>query len=359
MASFRLIAEDAGVSVATVSRVLNANPNVNAEARRRVMESVSRFGYVRKVGKRTVAEGIALAYAGPVSVGSPFDHGLLRGIGLGVDQTAGVDHFGHDLLVLSMRRSLRPKESPAALFLRKGIKGAIIRTTDAFIPRCEELARSGFPCVVVGERFDDDSPVSYVHSQSRSSSAEAVGHLISLGHERIMLVSNAHDDTDHLDRISGWQDAHREAGLPVDDALLTRIWATLEAGLGVARRVALMPPDRRPTAALVVDPMPALGMLRGLQEQGLSVPGDFSIVGFDDGDLRQLSYPLMSAVCQDAVQVGGKAVEVLRELIAEQTVSSDMAKAGQPGGKPTLPKPRRLLLQTTFEVGATTGPPRR
>ncbi|MEM8874305.1 MAG: LacI family DNA-binding transcriptional regulator [Planctomycetota bacterium] len=352
MASFRQIAQDAGVSIATVSRVLNANPNVNEDARRRVLEAANRVGYVRKVGKRSVAEGLALAYAGPVSVESPYDHGLLQGIGWAVDQTAGVDRFGHDLLVLSMQRSLRPGESPAELFLRKGIKGAIIRTTDEYIPLCEELAATGFPAVVVGERFDDpSSKVSFVDAESRGSSTEAVRYLIELGHERIAVVSNAHDDTDHLDRMNGWRDAHEQAGIVVDEDRVIRVWATLEAGVQVAKRMASLPKSSRPTAAYVADPMAALGMLRGLQEAGLNVPTDFSLIGFDDGNLRKLSYPMMTAVCQDVVQLGEKAVEIMRELIADRSVARTKGK--------DKPEPRRhcVTVQTTFEVGETTGPP--
>ena len=145
MASVRKIARRADVSIATVSRVLNDDPKVAGETRRRVLEAVSETGYVRRVGKRAVAEGIALAFAGPSSVDSPFDQDLIVGIGQAVDETAGADRFGHDLLLVNLPRSLRPGESPATLLRRKGVKGALLRTTEAGRALCLRLAAEGFP----------------------------------------------------------------------------------------------------------------------------------------------------------------------------------------------------------------------
>ncbi|MEM6314315.1 MAG: substrate-binding domain-containing protein, partial [Planctomycetota bacterium] len=163
----------------------------------------------------------------------------------------------------------------------------------------------------------------------------------------------------HCDRIAGWRDAHEEAGLDVDPNLIIRIWASLEAGIQVAKRMKSLPDSTRPTAAYVVDPMAALGMLRGLQEAGLSVPHDFSLVGFDDGELRRLSYPVMTAVCQSAIQLGEKSVELMRALIAQQSVARSSTGSGKKGSRKSAPRiePQRVTLNTTFEVGATTAPP--
>lgn len=349
MASVREIARKAGVSIATVSRVLNEHPGVGDQARQKVLEVATKSGYVRRVGKRAVAEGIALAYAGPTSVESPFDHGLLQGIGWAVDRTSGVERFGHDLLLISLPHSLRPGESPTQLFLRKGIKGAVLRSTEEGRGLCEQVAAEGFPAVVVGERFNDSSPVSFIDATSRQSSFEAVQYLIQLGHRRIAMIANAHDDTDHIDRIAGWREAHAEVGMSVDESLLIRIWASLDGGLQAGRRLTSMPANQRPTAAYVADPMASLGVLRAVQESGLVVPRDFSIVGFDDGQLRRHSFPMLSAVCQNSVNLGVRAVKMLRELIARQSSPEDNAPI------PNLP-PLRVTLPTTFEVGGTTGP---
>lgn len=354
MASVRQIAKDAQVSIATVSRVLNNDPNVGDTTRQRVMGVVNRAGYVRRVGKRTVAEGIALAYAGPTSIGSPFDQTLLGGIGRAVDHSAGntIDGFGNDLLIISLRRALRPNESPTQLFLRKGIKAAILRTTDEAKQLCEQIALEQFPSVVVGQRFDEDSPVSFVDAESREASREAVRHLIELGHRRIAVAANVHDDTDHRDRIAGWRDAMTEAGLPSDDRLIYRMWASLESGMQLIRRIQATPCDRRPTAMYVADPLPGFGALRAALELGLRVPGDLSLVGFDDGQQRLLMYPTMSAVCQDTVGLGKAAVELLRRRMAAGVRRRDAA--ADPAGPA---RPLRQTVPTTFEVGATTGAP--
>ena len=328
------------MSIATVSRVLNDDPAVGEQTRRRVLEVVHEVGYVRRVGRREVAEGIALAYAGPASLGSPYDQALLGGVGRAIDDNAGGDGFGHDLLIVDLKRSLRDGESPSALFRRKGIKAALIRTTDAGRPLCERLAGENFPGVVVGARFGGDSAVSYVDADSRAASREAVEHLLELGHRRVWVVANARDDTDHLDRIAGWRDAMTDAGLPAGDEGVRRPWATLQAGIDLVRGLAEIDPDERPTALYVADPLPGFGALRGAMELGLRVPGDMSLIGFDDGEQRHLTHPTMAAVCQDTAALGAAAVDVLRRRIA----------AGRS-------RPVRRTLPTRYEPGPTVGPP--
>ncbi len=182
MGSVREIAKRASVSIATVSRVLNDVDGVGGDTRRRVLEQVNAVGYVRRVGKRAVAEGIALAYAGPATVATPFDHCLLSGIGKAVADNEAGEFFGNDLLIVNLKQALRPGESPSSLFRRKGIKGAIVRTTDEGHDICRLLAEEQFPSVVAGGRVEGGDPgVSWVDAASRDASRQAVEHLISLG----------------------------------------------------------------------------------------------------------------------------------------------------------------------------------
>ena len=351
MSSVRKVAQAADVSIATVSRVLNDGAGVNDATRDKVLRAIQRTGYVRRVGKRSVAEGIALAYVDSPSVDSPFDHYLVNGIGRAMDQTSGVERFGNDLLILNLKRSLRPDESPSQLFLRKGVKGALLRSTAEGHALCERLAVEGFPAVVVAERFDDDSLVSYVDIDSHGPTREAAQHLIDLGHTRIGLAANAFDDSDHLDRIGAWRDTLAAAGIEADPALIFRRSASLEAGVDLAREVATLPPTQRPTAMLITDPPLSFGMLRGLREMGWSVPGDLSIVGYDDGDMRLIMHPRLSAVCQDTTRLGEIALDLLRRRMADSVHPGDRSKA------PHVAPPRRQTLTASFEVGDTTAPP--
>ena len=352
MSSVRKVAQAADVSIATVSRVLNDGTGVNDATRDKVLRAIQRTGYVRRVGKRSVAEGIALAYVDRPSVDSPFDHYLVNGIGRAMDQTSGVERFGNDLLILNLKRSLRPNETLSQLFLRKGVKGALLRSTAEGHALCERLADEGFPAIVVAERFDDGSPVSYVDIDSLHPTRQAVQHLVDLGHRRIGVAANAYDDSDHLDRISAWRDVLKEAGIDPHGDLIFRRAASLEAGVELAGEVANLPPSRRPTAMVITDPPLSFGMMRGLRERGWNVPGDLSIVGYDDGDMRLFMHPRLSAVCQDTTRLGEVALDLLRRRMA------DSVRPGEKADAPAhvLP-PRRETLKACFEVGDTTAPP--
>jgi LacI family transcriptional regulator len=363
MGSVRQIAKRTGVSIATVSRVLNDAKGVNEETRQKVLEAVNESGYIRRVGRRAVTEGIALAYAGPGTIASPFDQGLLAGIGRSVADAEAGEDFGHDLLIVNLKRVLRPKESPSSLFRRKGIKGAILRTTDEGLGLCRRLAGERFPTVVAGSRLDEGdvaAGLSWVDGDSTPASREAVEHLIQLGHRRISIVANFRDDTDHRDRIHGWSMAMQAAGLPAhhgtDDEPfpnVVRIRANYEAGDTLARRWLAAPPEVRPTALYIADPMPALGLLRAAYDHGITVPGDLSIVGFDDGGpsgARQLTFPPMAAVYQDSPGIGEAAVDLLRIRMADNVRKRDdvpVEPEPQPVHKKVLP---------VFLTGATVGP---
>ena len=305
MASVRSIARLTGVSTATVSRVLNNNPGVEPSTREKVMAMVEETDYRPVVGKKS-ASNVAFVYTDEASLGSPFDSALLAG----VCETLRERDF--DLLVLHSEHSRHQGETLKQMFVRKGVRGAIVRTTAKTRHVCEEISREGFPAVVAGERFEGPT-VRSVQCCSRGASREAVDHLLDLGHRRVALCTNVVDDTDHADRAHGFAEAMKARGLDPAAEPLLRAPANREGGVQLARRIAALP--HPPTALFVLDPMLCAGLLQELPNLGLRVPRDVSVMGFDDGELRHLLSPEMSCVCQDAKALGEQAVELLDELI--------------------------------------------
>jgi DNA-binding LacI/PurR family transcriptional regulator len=335
MASVRDIASAAGVSAATVSRVINNHPTVSDDVREKVLAAANGLRYVAKVGRRSTTN-IAFVYTGESSLGSPFDASLMYGMGTRMDE------FGFDLMILNTARARQPDETFTQMFMRKGIRGAVLRTTTRTRVLCEQIAAEGFPAVVVGDRFDDNKRVSYIHGDSRSSSRDAVAHLIGLGHRRVGVCVNLVDDTDHRDRVSGYREAHEAAGLAVDERLVVRTPANRPGGVQVMRRLLAMSAADRPTAVYFADPMAAVGAMNEAAAAGLRVPEDLSVVGFDDAEVRFLVHPHMTSVVQDAARIGQAAFEALNDLIE------------QPG----RPQPVRRALPAQFEVHRSTAPPR-
>ncbi len=330
MSTIRQVAREAGVSIATVSRVLNSNPSVSPDVESRVLEVVNRVGYVSAVGRRQT-NYIALAYTGPASLGSPYDAALCEGMSLAMAETT------FDLVMINLRRDKQPGETYTQLFHRKGIRGVIVRTTTESRNLCVEISREGFPAIVVADRFDEPE-VSYVYGDSEPTTRQAVAHLIELGHRRIGFAFNHVDDHDHTDRLRAYRSALAEHDLPFDERLLFRTPASRPDGAQIMRQLMTMPD--RPTALFVADPLLAVGAINHAHEMGLAVPEEVSIVGFDDTDVRDNVYPRMTAVCQDAQRIGYEAFMALTQTLL-------------PRQAPVV----RKALPTWFEIHDTSGPP--
>ena len=332
MSSVRVIAREAGVSIATVSRVLNNHPRVSTEVRDRVLAAANQQRYVSNVGKRSTAN-VALLYTGELSLGSPFDAQLMWGM------SAGLEEYDYDLMVLDAKRTMQPGETYSQMLMRKGVRGVVLRTTLATRNTCLAIASEGFPAVVIGDRFEHDG-VRFVYSDSRDPSREGIEHLLGLGHTRIGICLNTVDDSDHADRLGGYRQALSDHGLTVDRRLVFRTPAHRDGGAQLIRRLTSM--TDRPTAIFITDPTTAAGAFKEARSVGLEIPRDLSVVGFDDGDIRFDLYPEMSAVCQDTGALGRAALAALHEVIASGEAD---------------PPPVRKALRAWLEVhGSTTAP---
>jgi DNA-binding LacI/PurR family transcriptional regulator len=330
MSNVRLIAKQAGVSISSVSRVLNNQPGVSESVRAAVLAAVNEAGYVPEVGRRSTTN-VALIYTHVPTLESPFDAALLSGI------YAGLAANGWDLVILDVHRSRQPGETVTQMLLRKGVQGALMRTTTPTQGVCREVAVEGFPAVIVGSRPDGAGP-SFVYSDSRAASREAVEYLLDLGHRRIVAAAHVVDDSDHADRIAGYREALEGRGVRYDESLVLRVPAEIAGGAQVVRRLAMMAP--RPTAVFLADPLTAVGVVAEARRAGLRIPEDLSVVGFDDADLRAATSPQLTAVCQDARALGSEAVALLSEVVS--------AAPGSP--------PQSKALRCWLEVHESTGP---
>lgn len=331
MSSVRVIAKQLNLSPATVSRVLNGHPDVGQSTRERVLECISESDYFPRVGRRQ-SNVIALAYPDePVRTeyGS-FEPALLAGImrGLGEQQ--------FDLKLISIRRDKAPNETYTQFFMRKGVRGVVLRCSRHNRQTILRIAQEKFPSVVVAEHFDDTG-VNYIRAESYSSSRRALEHLIGLGHRRIALATHNVSDSDHADRRRAYDDALHCAGLPLDHELVFEQPDSLFAGEHTLD--AMLSMVNPPTAVFVTNPITTLGVMRRAQERGVQIPRDLSVVGMDDSDIRTHVWPRLTAVCQDAAALGYEAALWLSRGLAEGRKLGSF----------------RRRLGTTFEVNGTTG----
>lgn len=301
MASVRVIAEEAGVSIATVSRVLNNDPGVKGRTREAVLSVANRVGYLR-TRERDMPHSIAFTYTQDRTLAHPFDAAVLEGA------VRGAERARIDIMVLSLQRDKRQEESYTAFFQRKGVRGVVLRTAAATRDICQAIADEDFPHVVISDRFENPN-VNFIDGDSKPESLRAVEFLIALGHRRIAFGMHNIPDRDHLDRCEAYREALERAGLAFDERLVFRQPATLAGGATIM--TVLLNSPQRPSAIFLADPGLAVGAINKAHELGVRIPDDLSIVGFDDTDMRFGVHPTLSAVCQDADVLGFEAARWL------------------------------------------------
>lgn len=312
MASVRQIAKDAGVSIGTVSRVLNNAEGVSERSRARVLSAANRSGYVASVGTRSTTN-IALLFTGTMSIGSPYDAAIMQGM------SEGLDRAGLDLLILSAARARNRGETLSQMLIRRGVRGAIVRTTNETRHAVRELAAEHFPFVVIADRFPGED-VPAVVTECDLACRRGLEHLIHYGHERIAITLNLVDDHDHAQRLAVWRQVLEEHGLDASDRLIHRVPAYRDAGAVALRQI--MTSRDRPTAVFCTDPLAGVGLCHEAQRTGIAIPSELAVLGFDDADQRFATYPRLSAVCQDAEALGRVAFARLEQKIENHVESA-------------------------------------
>ncbi|MEM1331729.1 MAG: LacI family DNA-binding transcriptional regulator [Planctomycetota bacterium] len=330
MSSVRQVAKEARVSPATVSRTLNNPAIVSRELRDRVMSAVQRVGY--EVPTRTVQlDRIGVVYTGmPVhSEFGGFDAAILSAAA----QASIEDRY--DSVIVSLEAQKTEGTSYTEFFKSLGIRGAVIRSNAEDRSACEQIAEEGFPAVVIGDHFDNPA-VNFVSYDSTDDSKRAVQHLIDLGHRRIALCVHVVHDSDHDERRNAYLEVLADRGIEHDPELTIEVVADADGGAAAVSRLLSLPEP--PTAVFFTDPLSTAGGIRRALEIGVKIPEELSIVGFDDGALRKLTYPPYTAVCQDASRLARIATKWLTAKLRGTASSADL----------------RLRNRTFFEVNRTT-----
>jgi DNA-binding LacI/PurR family transcriptional regulator len=242
---------------------------------------------------------------------------------------------GAEILLMNVDRR-RQNESIRDMIARRGVQALAIRCDEGSNDLLNEVADAGVPTIAVAYKHNHPK-IGYVCVRSRETSRDAVNHLIHLGHRRIGFCRNIIHDQDHADREDGYHDALRQQEIASDETLSITTPADADGGVTAINRLLALPDP--PTAVYFADPLPTIGALRRLRELGLRVPEDFSVVGFDDDDGRQLGNPVYTAVCQDAPAMA----EMTAQMLCRMMLGAQMTQTP------------RIELDSYLEVNGTTG----
>lgn len=296
------VAVRAGVSIATVSRVVNGRYGVAEGTVTRVREVIAELGYESSLVARSLRSQRTNVIAVLVSGIEPFSAELLKGAALAVEAT------GFELIVYSGGTRGQPGWEQRHL---ARLAGTLADGTILVAPTVL-AARSTHPIVAVDPHVGGSTqPV--VESQNFEGAVAATRHLLELGHRRIAFVGGRSDLESARRREAGYRAAHAAAGVPVDEALVAEGSFTEDSAVAPAHYLLTL--AERPTAVFAANDLMALQVVRAAAELGLRVPADVSIVGFDNIPESAMADPPLTTVDQHIQGLGREAVRVLVDLI--------------------------------------------
>lgn len=302
------VAAKAGVGASTVSRVLNGSTRVSADTRARVLAAIDLLDY----RPSPLAQGLSRGRCRTIGVVVPFfTHASaverLRGV------LAALEDSDYDLVLFNVESLRQREEHLAALSRRDRADGLLIVSLPPPAGSLERLARAGVPVVLLDVRRRHEVPTVIIDDVE--GGRIATRHLVDLGHERIAFVGEEPDNplgfTASKDREQGYRETMAAAGLMVRNGYVRHGPHVRQA----ARRLAteLISRADRPTAIFASSDVQALGVMEAARAQGLTVPGDLSVVGFDDIEVS--SYAGLTTVRQPLYEGGRSAAELLLDAL--------------------------------------------
>lgn len=303
------VAEQARVSVSTVSYVLNNNGQVSAERRARVLNAVRALDYIPNESARSLKRQSAstIGLVVPDLVNEFFSR-LARG----VVQAAAM----HDMLVVlcSAENSEEAEFGNARLLRSRRVDGVIYESGFHESPRSLLELQSLGPVVLVDERIPGlDLPA--VVADGRRGARDVAAHVVKLGHRRIACIAGPKTHWTAEQRLSGYREGLAMGGIDPDEMSVLVGDYEMNSGYDLAKAFLDAPKPQRPTAVLCANDLMAIGALEYCRANALDVPGDVSIAGFDDIPTVQLLTPRLTTVRQPAHEMGMRAAELLISMV--------------------------------------------
>ncbi len=305
------VAEKAGVSRSTVSRVVNEHPNVSEVVRKRVLKVIQKTGYHPHAAARTLAShhswtiGLVLPHSVSFFFTDPYYPHLLKGIA----QACNQHNYTLALFLVGAKddeEKIFPRVSRGGL-----LDGVLVQSGHHGDQQIiGDLVDANMPLVVVGRPFRSDN-VSYIDIDNVKASYSAVNHLIRLGYKRIGTISGPENSTVGLDRKTGYLKALNEYNREIEKSLITEGDFTEAGGYSAMQRLLSAKPD----AIFAASDVMALGAMRAVREAGLHVPDDVAFVGFDDLPIASVEDVQLTTIRQPVDQFGVRAVELLLDEI--------------------------------------------
>jgi len=334
-ATLRDVAELAGVSTSTVSRTLERPEAVAEETQRRVMEAVTACGYTPNISARNLRKmETRLITVMLPDVTNPFFNEIVRGV-----ERVAREH-GYSVLLADTENLPGQETAYGNLLAARQTDGLILlngRIPNGLLPADGVPAKT--PPIVVACEYVANLDLPTVQIDNIKAAREATEYLLGLGHKRIGFITGPLWSVLSRDRLHGYRDAILDAGLEYDEALVVSGNFSIVSGIAATNQLLALPD--RPTAVFASNDEMAIGTIRAARDQGLGVPGDLSVMGFDDIRFAAFMDPPLTTVSQPGGEIGRTAMEILLKIIGDEPIDR-----------------RRHLLPTHLELRGSTAAPK-
>ncbi|WP_316777515.1 LacI family DNA-binding transcriptional regulator [Streptomyces sasae] len=307
------VARSAGVSVATVSHVLNETRPVLPHTRQAVLDAIEELGYTPNtlarslVTSRTRSIGLAVS-----AISNPYFTDILQGV-----EAAALER-GYSLLIADPHDDPEHERKVVQLLHERRVDGMIVAPSADPRGLLAYLGRHAVPAVLLDRVIDGRADIAplfdQVCAENTEPTARLVTHLAALGHRRIGLVAGLPGLSTTAERVTGYRQGLATAGLPLDESLV--VPGNSESAVAERATAALMSLAAPPTALVTANNAMTIGALRALRARGLAVPDDIALCCFDDFAWADLFSPRLTAVAQPSKEIGAEAVRVLLERLA-------------------------------------------
>ncbi|HEX4494276.1 MAG TPA: LacI family DNA-binding transcriptional regulator [Thermoanaerobaculia bacterium] len=338
-ASIKEVALKAGVSIATVSRVLNSTGPVATETRRRILEAIEGLRYVPHGAARSLITnqtdtiGVLL----PDLYGEFFSE-VIRGI------DAAARGRGFHVLISGFH-SDRAEIEAVLRAMRGRVDGLIVLSPDVDAQSLSRNLPDTLPVVLLNTHVDGrlaGAPFDAINLDNHGGAFAMVRHLAGLGHQRIALIRGPEENADARERLRGYRDALRALGMVPSDGLELSGDFSEESGTAAGRRLLTLKP--RPTAVFAANDSMAIGCLFALREAGVGVPEEVALAGFDDIPIARYITPSLSSVHVPIAELGTRAMERLLHAVEskngherrQETVATTLVVRDSCGGAVSL-----------------------
>jgi LacI family transcriptional regulator len=302
--TLRDVARKCGLSISTVSRVVIDHPDVSEETRARVKAAIQELGYRPStlarglVGGKTYSLGLLVS-----DIRNPFYPHLAAAI----EDVASVE--GYIVLLCNTHDDPQRTQEYVRRLIDHRVDGLIHGSVIADDEVMQELAKFKMPLVLVNRRPKEEAGYDLIVADNVEGSRKGTNHLIELGHRRIAFIGGPEYASVSWDRLRGYREALTEAGIEIDESLIRVADFTRQSGFWVARELLLQSP--RPTGILAINDVVALGVLDAALDQGLNIPQDISIVGFDNIEITGLGPLRLTTISTQIREMGRLACQRL------------------------------------------------